>query len=298
MLLYLKLYSRYFVRQGVVHSTFFYAVFFIIDFYHIQSRICEDPEHQLPTLERKNQMTTFAIVMDKITSHAFTIRYSDLKAWFCGMMTLDQRLLRILDFIAQEDSSILEINCGSGRLTHAISKRFSALFGLIAMDEDSYIVETAAHRCGVPMSPWADEQYENADGSLQICSGDASNMPGSDASLDTIVWVRLSQDQSENERKRTIRECFRLLKKGSRMVVVDYGAPCSLLGSLRHFIFGYKSMRNGGIERLIFDAEKAGFISPLHTEKVHRGWIHIVLFRKPVGGVPGLKLRPAKAKKG
>jgi ubiquinone/menaquinone biosynthesis C-methylase UbiE len=122
--------------------------------------------------------------------------------------------------------SVLDIGCGTGTLALAARRR----------------VGSEGRICGIDASPQmimrATKKALRADANTEFRAALAEAIPFPDATFDVVLSTLMLHHLPEDVRVRCLREALRVLKKGGRLLAVDFGGAASrkksFLGRLGH----------------------------------------------------------------
>jgi len=121
-----------------------------------------------------------------------------------------------LDQLSHEHSlisgSTLQIACVYGNLTAKILERLEPDALLKVVDILPIQLENLSRKIGL-------------DARVSLECSDSSNLPYADASQDQALLFFLLHEQPEATRRQTLREAFRVVKTGGKVVIVDYHKP-------------------------------------------------------------------------
>jgi ubiquinone/menaquinone biosynthesis C-methylase UbiE len=109
-------------------------------------------------------------------------------------------------------SRVLDVGCGTGTLA-IMTKELHPESEVVGIDADSKILAIArakALKVGV---------------TLTLDEGMADHLPYADSSFDRVLSSLFLHHLSTENKKRTLREMFRVLRSGGRFDLVDFGPP-------------------------------------------------------------------------
>lgn len=150
----------------------------------------------------------------------------------------------------EAEQQILDLACGTGTLAIQIKRNFP-LANVIAVDCDRTILslaESKAIRAEVPI------QFDHAF---------SENLPYPDEYFDRVVSSLFFHHLTWDNKKRTAREIYRVLKLNGELHVADWGRPSNLL--MRGLFFpvqlldGFKNTQDNVSGKLVDMLEQTGF---------------------------------------
>ena len=109
-------------------------------------------------------------------------------------------------------SRVLDLGCGTGTLA-IMTKRVHPEAEVVGIDADSKILGLARVKAA------------KADVALMLDQGMADQLPYSDSSFDRVLSSLVLHHLSTENKRRTLREVFRVLRSDGRLHVVDFGPP-------------------------------------------------------------------------
>ncbi|WP_152051728.1 class I SAM-dependent methyltransferase [Tautonia marina] len=132
-------------------------------------------------------------------------RFDALEARFKDDVAADDvRLDAILRHLGPiEGRRILDAGCGKGRFAARLEEHGARVLGL----DPSAGMLRAAHRRGLP-----------------VARASARHLPFTNASVDAVVFVEVLEHIAPCSLEATLREAFRVLRPGGRIVIVDKNA--------------------------------------------------------------------------
>jgi ubiquinone/menaquinone biosynthesis C-methylase UbiE len=120
------------------------------------------------------------------------------------------------DLIAQahisNGSRVLDVGCGTGTLV-IMTKKLHPESEVVGIDADSKILEIARAKAAKSMV------------NLTLDQGMADQLPYAESSFDRVLSSLFLHHLTTENKRRTLREVFRVLRSGGRLHVVDFGPP-------------------------------------------------------------------------
>src|SRR3989338_3570033 len=121
--------------------------------------------------------------------------------------------------IKLEKEVVLDAGCGSGSLAIDVKKKFKEI-SLYAIDADTKILEIA------------DKKAKREDLQIKFKKAFLQNLPFSDNSVDLVYSSLVFHHLNSEIKKEAMKEIYRVLKKGGRFLLVDFGKPTNKLFSV------------------------------------------------------------------
>ena len=152
-------------------------------------------------------------------------RYYDLMLWFMTMGRENAFRERLIDLArVSAGESILDVGCGTGTLAIAAKRRAGSAGVVHAVDASPEIITAArrkAQKAGVRIA------FEN-----QVIEA----LPFPDGKFDAVLSTLMFHHLPRKTREQGVREMRRVLKRGGRLFVVDFGQRAARpRGLLEHF---------------------------------------------------------------
>ena len=132
--------------------------------------------------------------------------YDFLLRWTLRESTFKSALVRQANI--REQHQILDIGCGTGTLT-LLTKQMHPQSQIFGIDGDSTILEIAKRKS---MST-----------SIQFDSGMCYALPYSDNSFDRVISSLLFHHLTTDNKRKTLKEIFRILKPSGEVHIADWG---------------------------------------------------------------------------
>ncbi|MFD4509283.1 class I SAM-dependent methyltransferase [Streptomyces sp. NPDC058457] len=126
---------------------------------------------------------------------------------------------------AEPGDRVLDVGCGTGYLTRCMAARVGRNGAVTGVDPSPPVLEYARRRKQRPGS--APCTYRE---------GIAESLDLPDSSFDTVVTSLLLHHLPEDLRPAALREMYRVLRPGGRLLVVEFRPPRSRLG--QHLVHG------------------------------------------------------------
>jgi ubiquinone/menaquinone biosynthesis C-methylase UbiE len=143
--------------------------------------------------------------------------YDPLLRWVMHEETIKRQLIRQADI--QPGQQVLDLGCGTATLTILIKQSIPEA-EVVGLDGDPKVLEIArskAARAGV---------------NLVLDQGMAYQLLYPDGSFDRILSSLVLHHLASDDKRKTMREVYRVLRPGGEFHVLDFGKPHSLYGSL------------------------------------------------------------------
>ena len=146
--------------------------------------------------------------------HLFTPLY-DLIVGLTGReRTVKQALIRDADL--RPEQKVLDLACGTGTLAVMV-KEFEPALELTGVDADPRMLSKARRKAG------------SAGVSISFDQALSFSLPYADDCFDQVLSTMFFHHLTWEEKVRSVREVYRILKPGGQFYVADWGAPASRL---------------------------------------------------------------------
>mgnify|MGYP006274682353 FL=1 len=141
------------------------------------------------------------------------------RPWLVNLILLGNynRLAKVAaDAIETEAGSrILQIACAYGELTPSLARKVEAAKGeLHVIDVLPIQLSNLSRKLG-------------QDTPVQLSCMDSCNLKFHDEKFDSILLFFLMHEQPDDVRRQTLLEAWRVLRKGGKLLIVDYSLPCA-----------------------------------------------------------------------
>lgn len=147
--------------------------------------------------------------------HWLTPLYDPLLKWIMHEEGFKWRLIQQANI--QPDMRVLDFGCGTGTLTLML-KRAHPGAQVTGLDGDVQVLDLARAKAGGIDIRWD--------------KGLAYSLPYPDTYFDTVVTSLVIHHLTRDQKRRTFREVFRVLKPRGQLHLLDFGAPHSILARL------------------------------------------------------------------
>lgn len=147
--------------------------------------------------------------------HWLTPLYDPLLKWVMHEEGFKRRLVQHANI--QPDMQILDLGCGTGTLTLML-KRAHPDVKVIGLDADVQVLDLARAKAGSIDIRWD--------------KGLAYSLPYPDTYFDKVMTSLVIHHLTRDQKRRTFREVFRVLKPGGELHLLDFGTPHSILARL------------------------------------------------------------------
>ncbi len=146
--------------------------------------------------------------------------------------------------------SILDLACGTASLTCLLKQRLPET-GIFGIDADPQILDRARKKA------------DSLGAAIEFSQGMSFNMPYPDNSFDLVVASLFFHHLTSENKVRTLNEIARVLNRGGRLVVCDWGKPANVLlkvsFSLVRMLDGFEVTRDNYLGHLPKIIEDCGF---------------------------------------
>lgn len=188
--------------------------------------------------------------------------------WFAGRRRrVFTRLAALAD--ARSGDTVLDVGCGTGYLTSLLAARVGPEGRATGLD---------------PSGPMLDYARRRAPGNCSYVLGEAQDLPFGDMAFDRVVSSLAVHHIPVDARDAAMREMFRVLRPGGRLLIADFRPPTGRTGAhLTSALAGPAMARNpiGRLRGLITDA---GF--DVRDEGDQRPLLHYVRATRPRSSTP------------
>lgn len=190
----------------------------------------------------------------------------------CNLVGMGSRFRRKTLQFAQllPGEHVLDIGCGTGVLTRLAAKRVENDGEVIGIDPSAEMIQVAKRS--------AAKVHSKAD--FQI--GVVESLPFVDERFDIVLSSMMLHHLPPELKVTGLREIFRVLKPGGRLMVVDVDIPTSLIGRVLMFPWrkdpSVKDNLKGHVPEFI---RNAGFLNVHHPRPKWHGFISFWLATKP-----------------
>jgi ubiquinone/menaquinone biosynthesis C-methylase UbiE len=166
---------------------------------------------------------------------------------------------------AQPGDHVVDIGCGTGYFTRIMAEAVAPGGSAVGVDASRDMIA-----------------YARRITRLSNCSfseGTAEALSAADGSQDVVVTSLMIHHLPEAKRAHAIREMYRVLRPGGRVLIAEFRSPTSRIGRLLAAPHMSRAMRNNPVHRLEPMVREAGF-EQLRSGDV-RPWIRYVQAVKP-----------------
>ena len=193
----------------------------------------------------------------------------DLGCYLVGMgARFRRKTLQFAQLLPGEH--VLDVGCGSGVLTRLAAEEVGSDGEVIGIDPSAEMIQVAKHK--------AAKVHSKAHFQLGVIE----SLPFEDERFDIVLSSMMLHHLPPELKVAGLREIFRVLKSGGRLMVVDVDKPTGMLGRVLMFPWrkdpAVKDNLEGHVPEFI---QHAGFLNLHHLQPKWRGFISFWLAVKP-----------------
>lgn len=193
----------------------------------------------------------------------------DLGCYFIGMGSHFRRKT-LQHTQLKPGEHVLDVGCGTGVLTRLAAEEVGNDGEVIGIDASAEMIQVAKRK--------AAKVHSNADFKLGV----VESLPFEDEYFDIVLSSMMLHHLPPELKVTGLREIFRVLKSGGRLMVVDVDKPTGILGQVLMFPWrkdpAVKDNLEGHVPEFI---QNAGFLNLHHLQPKWRGFISFWLAIKP-----------------
>ncbi|MEB1807435.1 MAG: methyltransferase domain-containing protein [Bacillaceae bacterium] len=179
-----------------------------------------------------------------------------------------------MEFILKKGLNILDIGCGTGTIMLKIKEKFPDT-NVSGLDADWKVLGIARQKA------------EQRGMEIEFKKGISNDIPYKNTTFDVVVSSLFFHHLTEPNKKRTLKEIYRVLKNEGEIHIADFGKPNNLLMRLCFYTIqmldGFKTTSDNVKGMIPIYLEDCGFINIKETSKFMTifGTISVYRAKKP-----------------
>jgi len=144
-------------------------------------------------------------------------RYYDIGNAFFGVPLVIRKHVSLIRM--KEGDSLLDVGCGTGAVLRRVQRAFGERISLLGIDPSPDILKVAARKLrGCP--------------NATVATGIGEGLSFPDNSFDWVVSCLTTHHLPLKAKRLMMGECHRVLRPAGRLLVSDFGAPLTRIGTM------------------------------------------------------------------
>lgn len=211
-----------------------------------------------------NKISPKTLVTPGEIVEGFKAKYYDIGNTPLGLPFVTRPHVRLIAL--QPGQSLLDIGCGTGEVLYQLHKKFGETVSLYGIDPSSDMLDVARHKL---------RKVPNAQ--LELGIGEQLQFP--ENTFDWVVSSLTFHHVPLDVKRATIRESYRVLKPGGKLLISDFGKPTNFAGQAFGSWYADHAFTSDNLKDIISELiRESGFVDLSDT--IVAGLIHHTLARK------------------
>jgi ubiquinone/menaquinone biosynthesis C-methylase UbiE len=193
-------------------------------------------------------------------------KFYKMKASIMGLNKIHEKVISSIHL--KKDELLLDVGSGTGKVLFAISSKIKTpetLFGVDGSPDMIKIAEAVNERRGKPIK-------------FKIAYAD--DLPFEDNKFDVVLSTLTLHHIPPDDKPRVVKEMFRVLKPGGRLIITDFGRPRGLHGRIISFLSRAHSYTKDNMDIFHAEIDRLGFV--VESNDWQYGYVEHVIARKPI----------------